>query len=246
MSISIRNRSRKELSVGMRMCLDTYLGEENLAHFSSDRHQEIRNELEVSSEDMIRYWLSPSPDTPPAAGLQCVTSGADVTPPDKIVFANWKRLSEASWDYQASSNRNFNLMPYSINDSAVCMYYEPVDLPPEGSREIVLVLANLTLSDYGKIASAGTPAQQPVEEPVEQPPVQPAEPPTGDDLQALRDRLDLESTSLADDLAFLNELIDQIDAHLSSGEDISDVQILLMQEILSVIKDKAERYSGGR
>jgi hypothetical protein len=153
-SIRISNRSGNRLSVGLRFCLDTYLGEDNLSHFSSDRHQEIRNELTITGSDMIRYWLSPSADKPSELGLLCLTSGDDITPPDKIVFANWKRLSDAAWDYQTSSSRNFNLMPYSINDSAVCMYYEPVDLAAHASREIVLVLANVTLGDYTGQAGA--------------------------------------------------------------------------------------------
>lgn len=240
MSIQITNLSRSKLSVGLRMCFDTYLGEENLSHFTSDRHQNIRNELTVTSEDMIRYWLSPSSKSPQEIGLMCITSGADITSPDKIVFANWKRLSDASWDYETSSNRNFNLMPYSINDSAVCMYYEPVTIAPQGSREIVLVLGNVTLSDYGVqkqvAASAPTPSEPPV-----------------DSLQALFDRVRSDVGSGEDDSAAiqrevdnLNDLLDEIKRRLSSDEDISVRDLRLMEGILSVIKDKSERYSGGQ
>ncbi len=237
LAIRISNRSRNRLSVGLRFCLDTYLGEENLSHFSSDRHQEIRSELTVSGSDMIRYWLSRSADSPTGAGLVCVTSGSDVTAPDKIVFANWKRLSDASWDYQTSSNRNFNLMPYSINDSAVCMYYDPVDLAAQGSREIVLVLGNLALSNYAGPAQVAVTTVAPEQSPEAAPP---------DSLQALSDRLGAEAGSAEQDLDELNRFIDIIDERLASGELISDQELRLMEEILSAIKDKAERYSGGR
>jgi len=235
MSIRISNRSRNRLSVGMRLCLDTYLGEDNLSHFSSDRHQEIRSELTVDAADMIRYWLSPSSDSPQSVGLLCMTSGYDVTPPDKIVFANWKRLSEASWGYETSSNRNFNLMPYSINDSAVCMYYEPVDIPEQGSREIVLVLANVTLSEYGpgRETTAAEVAAAPAEAP-------------DDSLQALLERSLSGSGSMEQGLDQLNSLIGKINERLASGDTISDEELRLMEEILSAIKDRSERYSGGR
>ena len=85
MSIRISNRSRNRLSVGLRLCVDTYLGEDNLSHFSSDRHQEIPRELTVTGSDMIRYWLSPSAEEPADIGLLCMTDGADITSPDKIV-----------------------------------------------------------------------------------------------------------------------------------------------------------------
>jgi len=234
MSIQITNLTRSKLSVGLRMCFDTYLGEENLSHFRSDRHQEIRNELTVSKADMIRYWLSPSSKSPQEIGLKCFTSGADITSPDKIVFANWKRLSDASWDYKTSSNRNFNLMPYSINDSAVCMYYEPVTIIPRGGREIVLVLANVTLSDYGVEVAAPVPT--------------PSEPPV-DTLQALGDRVRADAGSGEDDSAALrrelenlNDLLAEIERRLSSEEDINDQDLRLMEEILSAIKYRSERY----
>jgi hypothetical protein len=246
MSIRISNRSRSRLSVGLRLCLDTYLGEDNLSHFRSDRHQEIRNELTIPGSDMIRYWLSPSADSPESLGLLCLTSGYDITPPDKIVFANWKRLSDASWDYQTSRNRNFNLMPYSINDSAVCMYYDPVDLPALGSREIVLVLANVTLTDYSGEGQTAVIDVAPEQSPTAPPPVQSpaAHPP--DSLQELRDRLGSESASPEQDLVDLNRLIDMIDERLAAGEKISAEELRLMEEILSAIKDKSERYSRGR
>jgi hypothetical protein len=242
MSIRIENRARNRLSVGLRLCLDTYLGEDNLSHFTSDRHQEIRSELTVPETEMVRYWLSPSASAPQRIGLLCITAGEEVTSPDKIVFANWKRLSEASWNYETSSQRNFNLMPYSINDSAVCMYYEPVELPAQGSREIVLILGNVTLSDYEqgvKVARAETPAAAAPAAP------KPGEPPI-DSLQMLLDRLSSEPGSTDQNLNDLNRLIEQIDRLLASGEPISDDEVRLMEEILSAIKDRSERYPGGR
>jgi hypothetical protein len=253
MSIRISNRSGNRLSVGLRLCLDTYLGEDNLSHFSSDRHQEIRSELTVTGSDMLRYWLSPSADAPTDLGLLCLTSGDDITPPDKIVFANWKRLSDASWDYQTSSSRNFNLMPYSINDSAVCMYYDPVNLAAHASREIVLVLANVTLGDYTGAQSAqeemiSAEAQARVEPETGSTPAAISQPETApaSSLQELRDRLDAEAGSAEMDLEELNNFVDLIDERLTAGQAISDEELRLMEEILSVIKEKSERYSGGR
>ncbi len=237
LAIRISNRSRSRLSVGLKFCLDTYLGEENLSHFSSDRHQEIRNELTVSGSDMIRYWLSQSASQPGGAGMVCVTSGSDITTPDRIVFANWKRLSDASWDYQTSSNRNFNLMPYSINDSAVCMYYDPVDLDAQESREIVLVLGNTNLADYASQAQVAATVAAPEPSP---------EPAPAGGLQAIHDRLGSEAGSAEQDLVELNRFIAIIDERLATGELISEEEFRLMEEILSAIKDRAERYSGGR
>jgi hypothetical protein len=237
MTIRIHNRSRNRLSVGLRLCLDTYLGEDNLSHFSSDRHEEIRSELTVTGSDMIRYWMSPSAEARAEVGLVCITGGSAVTPPDKIVFANWKRLSDASWDYKTSSSRNFNLMPYSINDSAVCMYYDPVDIPASGSRKIVLLLGNIPLRDYSPVMKAlSTEADSKPEPSTEEPPLSATE-----RLRELRDRLKAEPPSTELEMVDLNNFIELIDQRLDSGEGISDEELRLMEEILSVIKDKSER-----
>ena len=70
-----------------------------------------------------------------------------VTAPDKVIFANWKRLDESGWTLNIKEDRNFNLLPYSINDSAVCHYYEPIRVPSGGKRVITLVMGNV--SDKG-------------------------------------------------------------------------------------------------
>ena len=239
MTIRISNRSRNRLSVGLRLCLDTYLGEDNLSHFSSDRHEEIRSELTVAGADMMRYWLSPSAEAPAEVGLVCITSGPQVTPPDKVVFANWKRLSDASWDYKTSSSRNFNLMPYSINDSAVCMYYEPVDIPASGSREIVLVLGNLPLRDVTPEMKRLKP--EAAAEPQPKPSTETAPLSVVERLRAMRDRLSAQSPSKQPSIEDLNRFIELIDQRLGSGQEVSDEELRLMEEILSVIKERSER-----
>jgi len=68
-------------------------------------------------------------------------------------------------------------------------------------------------------------------------------------LQSLRDRMDSSgaaSESVRRNLEELNILIRKIDELLASGSEISDEQLRLMEEILSAIKDKSERYTGGR
>ncbi len=248
MSIRITNLTRSELSVGVRLCLDTYLGEENLAHFSTDRHQEIRGELSITKANMIRYWISASSQAPGQPGLKCITSGPGITAPDRIVFANWKRLSDASWGYETSANRNFNLMPYSINDSAVCMYYDPQVLPAYQSREIILVLGSLTVDSSGAIAAETAPAAEAASAAETAPAAETSEPET---LQALYERAHTEAGQDRDlplavqrDLDLLNSLLEMIDEKLSAGEEVSLEDIRLMEQILSDIKDRSERYSG--
>jgi hypothetical protein len=138
MTITLTNIGSTPLSVGLRDCLDTYLGEDGQAHFQTQPGGAITAEATVGADKMIRYWLSEG-KKPAGVGLQRVVSGPGITSPDRIVFANWKRLAEVSWAYDTSIGRSFNLLPYSINDSAVCQYYEPASIAPGSSRTIVSV-----------------------------------------------------------------------------------------------------------
>ena len=73
--------------------------------------------------------------------------GAGDHPADRIVFANWKRLSDASWSYETSASRDFSLQPYSVNDSAVSQYYDPRLLAPGAQATVTIVLGKFSPGD---------------------------------------------------------------------------------------------------
>jgi hypothetical protein len=241
-TVTVANLSSASISAGVRFCLDTYLGEENLAHFVTDGQQEIRAERTITRQDMLRYWVSPSARYPDSLGLMSVTEGELVTVPDRIVFANWKRLSEASWLYETSSNRNFNLMPYSINDSAVCQYYDAAPIAPQAERKVSLILGNVSqggLALAGPQASATAPAlATPSTAPPEAPPPPEA---GGPEAGGLGPGGESPVPSIRTDLAALDDLLRSIDEKLSSGQQISAEEARLMRDILSAIKERTER-----
>ncbi|MDR1319070.1 MAG: hypothetical protein LBJ90_05550, partial [Treponema sp.] len=75
--------------------------------------------------------------------------------PDFLHFANWKRLNEIPWKMPYSSGRNFNFLPYSIGDSAVCYYYEPLSLAPGNEINCSILLASEDPAGFaGPTASA--------------------------------------------------------------------------------------------
>lgn len=133
--LTIENVSERQLRIGARYLLDTYLGERG-QHFSADG-------LPVETEtDYV--WATPyeivSSDGE-STQLVFSTTGANVTEPDRIVLANWKRLNDANWDFEANQSRNFSVLPYSINDSAVALYFEPQQVPSKTSRSVVIKLS---------------------------------------------------------------------------------------------------------
>jgi hypothetical protein len=148
--LAVTNVSSRDVTVGVRYLFDTWLGEASSVHFRTDTVSGLTREMTVTSADRPAYWVSPLADDPDGFGFQCMLSGEGVTVPDRVVFANWKRLSDAPWSYTTSATRTFSQAPYSLNDSAVGQYYDPRPVPRGESMTITLALgraspAGLTL-----------------------------------------------------------------------------------------------------
>ncbi|MBA7639745.1 hypothetical protein ES703_47405 [subsurface metagenome] len=231
-TLTLTNISRRSLEAGLRMFLDTYLGEDGAHHFRTDRHTEINRELSISRDNMIQYWISPS-SREPDIGLQCMTSGQDITLPDRIVFANWKRLHDTTWRYETSSSRSFNLVPYSINDSAACHYYNPTLIGSGASRKIVVILGNF--KPGGFIVSSREKVQPELDNLLQE---------AAEKAESIES--EEPSISPAAALNLINELIDQLTKKLSSGEKITDEEMKLMQEMLNELKLRSNQYSESR
>ena len=140
--ITIENASEEKCLLGLRYLFDTYLGEKSLSHFLFPSNFTLAKEASWPASSVPAYWISPLLRSKYGEGLLMITDPNYVTRPDRVVFANWKRLYEAVWDYQKVSGLDFNYHPYSINDSAVCHYYNPQMLAPQAKRQIVLLLGN--------------------------------------------------------------------------------------------------------
>jgi hypothetical protein len=141
LDISITNLDEQSTAVSARVLLDTYLGERENAHFSTPRRQQITREADIlpsASESYIRSTPAGSRE-----GLQVMLSGPGITTPNQVAVANWKRLSDSNWEYAVNEDRNFNRLPYSINDSALLLSYGEMILEQNDRYEISLQLGGL-------------------------------------------------------------------------------------------------------
>ncbi len=152
-SLRFTNLSSGSLSVGARYIVDTYLGEQSRIEFVTPTDGSMTNETAFSGSQVPAYWVSPK-DKQKSVALEAVLRGSGVTTPNKVIFANWKRLNESNWDYTVDTTRNFNMLPYSINDSAVAMYYDPGQLAAGASRTIELLIGQYSQSGWGAAATS--------------------------------------------------------------------------------------------
>jgi hypothetical protein len=140
--IRVENVSEVAQTVGVRLLFDTYLGEASGSHFVTSSNAMLAKEAAVNSPAAGSYWISPFIASSSGEGLLVLTDSQYVTQPEAVVFANWKRLFEANWEYRSLPNLDFSYQPYSFNDSAVCQYYPKQRLEKKSMREIVLVMGN--------------------------------------------------------------------------------------------------------
>jgi hypothetical protein len=125
-TITLRNKSENEITAGLRFLLDTSLseGQKNIPFVTDNIN--ITGETLVESSAEENYWLTRGKYVTLMGSIKNPEGESpSVKAPDFLHFANWKRLSDVPWKAPYHEGRTFNLMPYSINDSAVCYYYEP-------------------------------------------------------------------------------------------------------------------------
>jgi hypothetical protein len=134
---------------------------------------------------------------------------------DMVHFANWKRLNETSWKISAIPNRNFNYPPYSINDSAVCYYYDPRVILPGESREIVLYLAAEDKNGFARVRIT-----------------------SANEIERLLQQSAQSSSSLAADLIILRDLASQIDLFISGSIPCSEDELAVMELVIHRLKSR--------
>jgi len=224
LTITVENRSDKTNMIGLNYLFDTYLGEK------SDNHFILDNGTSVSSENILitnfpNSWISPT-ENDEFLGLQGMIRGPGITVPNKIIFANWKRLKDNLWNFQAKKNRNFNLVPYSINDSAVSVIYDPIKVKGESSREVVLVMGAYTNSSFTGSSSLEDSEIDTIFS------------------QTLNTDTDPQNTetSIKTDLIATTDLLKKIDSFLLYPDNVTDGEIDLIVQIIETLNQRKKIY----
>ncbi len=223
-SIIIENTSDQTNNIGVTYLFDTYLGEEQDEHFILDTGTSVSSENSYTA-NFPNSWISPSLEID-FLGLQGMIRGPGITVPDKIIFANWKRLQDNLWNYQVKKSRNFNLIPYSINDSAVSVTYEPIKVTKNSSREIVIVMGAFNNSSFkGSISADDSGIDSLFDQTIN----------TASDPQNTE-------TSIKTDLIATTDLIKKIDSFLQFPDNITENEIDLIVQILETLKQRKKLY----
>lgn len=220
--LTLKNTSRQDFNAGARYLFDTWLGETGPAHFTTDAGLQVKRETMLSGGSLPVWWVSPRAGDAEKIGLQCMVTGDGITRPDRIIFANWKRLSDSAWGYTTSEVRDFNLLPYSKNDSAVAQYYDPRPLAPGNQSTVTVVLGKFNPAGFSAASTApAADFQSAVQQSLAEGKTHPDAP-----------------SSLRADLDALNAVLSRIDDALAPGASISDADLALVE---STVRDLSAR-----
>ena len=153
MTITIQNVGNKPVSVGLKMLLDTHLGEKNRddVHFITNR-QIITKETYFEGTSGDLFWVSKNQNYSLMGSIVNPLDPSSKTP-DFVHFANWRRLYNANWALRYSEGRSFDYWPYSPRDSAVCYFYEQDMLDTESSFSYTVFLTAEDFSHYASMIS---------------------------------------------------------------------------------------------
>ncbi|MDR2160339.1 MAG: hypothetical protein LBP23_09780, partial [Treponema sp.] len=213
--ITLENTGPREISLGLRFLLDTSLGERDGIPFLTDRRS-IESETLIGPGDEDGWWITRKG---PVSLMGSIAAGVD-RGPDQVHFANWKRLNEVPWKTGYSAGRNFNYLPYSIGDAAVCYYYEPRLL---ARGEVLTYTILLAAEDPRGFTARPDTAGAPALSPPETVPLPDAHPPAAG---AGRDA----------DIALLRDLINRVDRFVAGEISITEEDLAVMETTIARLK----------
>jgi hypothetical protein len=143
-----------------------------------------------------------------------------------VVLANWKRLSETTYDYRVDTDRTFSLLPYSIDDSAAAVYYGADQLAPGDSRRITTLIGNLDREGYADFSVARTESAELLERARDEASASP----------------DLDAETAREELVSVNDLLDEIETLLAGEGQLDDDDVEVVEEILRQLENRKEAY----
>lgn len=152
-SYLIENKGAVSKQIGTRVLLDTMLGDNDGAKISLNGSRDVSFETEVYGEDIPLYWRTTDSEENPKVVAYGFLKGWGNKEPDKMTIAHWSSLSSTKWDYTIDPKRNIGstLNDYKSADSAVALYWEPVQLEPGKSIQVETYygLGNINASNDG-------------------------------------------------------------------------------------------------
>ena len=129
----LTNNSNQSKNIGLRIMLDTMLGENDGAPLRMGE-EAITSDKLFPKNQLSNFYQAFDSISEPKVTSQGTLKGPGVTVPDKVYFSDWGSLADGSWDFDYNPGEDFIRKGGYEVDSAVAMYWENNELAPGESK----------------------------------------------------------------------------------------------------------------
>lgn len=118
------NEGEEDKKVGLRIMLDTMLGENDGAPFRLGEDTIASDKLYYDKQ-LDNFWQSFDSISNPEVTSQGTFIGPDVSTPDRVYFSDWGSMADGVWDFDFNPGEEFVRKGEYEIDSAMAMYWVP-------------------------------------------------------------------------------------------------------------------------
>ena len=136
---AIVSLAKKKTDFALKLLLDTVLGETDRHHFYDSEGLPVKGEVIYHSMEEEKYFTSKNAK----GSMQMIFAGADATPVQSVILANFTTLDTKKWEPDMTNFRSFDTV-LSYNNSAVGVFWPKTSLEPDSEKDFVFYLSMAT------------------------------------------------------------------------------------------------------
>lgn len=132
----VQNTDTRPHQVGVRIMLDTMLGENDGAPYRVGERA-ITTDTPLVGSAIPEFWQAFDDLSNPQVMAQGTLRYPGETPPERVYMSNWGSLADGVWSFDFQAGRDFTRKGEFELDSAVALFWDPKELPAGEGREYV-------------------------------------------------------------------------------------------------------------
>jgi hypothetical protein len=125
----VENMGLEKQKLGLRIMLDTMLGENDGAPFRIGTYAITSDQLFLKDQ-LPSFWQAFDSISKPNVTSQGTFISSEVTAPDKVYLSDWGSLADGVWDFDFNPGQDFIRKGEFETDSAIALYWIPEYLEP--------------------------------------------------------------------------------------------------------------------
>ncbi|WP_144440389.1 hypothetical protein [Limnochorda pilosa] len=132
----VENTDSRPHRVGLRIMLDTMLGENDGAPFRV-AERAITTDTPLVGAEIPEFWQAFDDLGNPQVMAQGTLRHPGEAPPERVYMSNWGSLADGAWSFDFQAGRDFTRKGEFDLDSAIALFWDPKELAAGEGRDYV-------------------------------------------------------------------------------------------------------------